>query len=90
MRKIVQLSAVTVFGALCFAVCAAGSTSSGGGVVGVLQKKYLVTQMTPDHEQITKDGTTMLMKAAGVYSDNDDDGAGQQGRGWQHRRIADP
>ena len=68
MRKIVQLLAVTVFGALCFAVSAAGSTSSGGGVVGVLQKKYLVTQMTPDHEQITKDGTTMLMKAAGVYS----------------------
>jgi hypothetical protein len=49
-------------------VSAAGATSSGGGVVGVLQKKYLVTQMTPDHEQITKDGTTMLMKAAGVYS----------------------
>ena len=68
MRKIVQLSAVTVLGALCFVVSAAGSTSSGGGVVGVLQKKYLVTQMTPDHEQITKDGTTMLMKAAGVYS----------------------
>jgi hypothetical protein len=35
---------------------------------GLLQKKYLVTQMTSDHEQITKDGTTMLMKAAGVYS----------------------
>lgn len=67
MRKIVQLSAVTVFGALCFAVSAAGSTSSDG-VVGVLQKKYVVTQMTPEHEQITKDGTTMLMKAAGIYS----------------------
>jgi hypothetical protein len=68
MRKIVQLSTVTVFGALCFAASAAGARSSGGGVVGLLQKKYLVTQMTSEHEQITKDGTTMLMKAAGVYS----------------------
>ncbi|HEY3990299.1 MAG TPA: hypothetical protein VGM02_13435 [Acidobacteriaceae bacterium] len=68
MRKIVQLSAVTVFGAWCFAASAAGTMPSGGGVVGVLQKKYLVTEMTPDHEQITKDGTTMVMKAAGVYS----------------------
>ena len=29
MRKIVQLSTVTVFGALCFAVSAAGAPSSG-------------------------------------------------------------
>ena len=48
MRKIVQLSTVTVFGALCFAASAAGATSSGGGVVGLLQKKYLV-----------EDGTTL-------------------------------
>jgi hypothetical protein len=68
VRKIVQLSTVTVLGALCFAVSAAGATSAGNGVVGVLQKKYLVTEMTPDREQITKDGTTMVMKAAGVYS----------------------
>jgi hypothetical protein len=68
MRKIVQLSTVAVFGGLCFAASAVGLTPSGGGVVGVLQKKYLVTEMTPDHEQITKDGTTMVMKTAGVYS----------------------
>ncbi|MGA7523980.1 MAG: hypothetical protein WBW84_16125 [Acidobacteriaceae bacterium] len=38
------------------------------GVVEALQKKYLVTQMTPDDQQVTKDGTTMVMKCAGVYT----------------------
>lgn len=44
----------------------AAATSSG--VVEALQKKYLVTATTPDHEQVTKDGTTMSMKCAGIYS----------------------
>lgn len=38
------------------------------GVVEALQRKYLVTQTTPDSAQITKDGTTMSMKCAGIYS----------------------
>jgi hypothetical protein len=38
------------------------------GVVEALQKKYTVTQMTADAEQVTKDGTTMVMKTAGVYT----------------------
>ena len=38
------------------------------GVVEALEKKYVVTQTTPDFAQITKDGTTMAMKCAGVYS----------------------
>jgi hypothetical protein len=46
----------------------AGAAPADNGVVGVLQKKYLVTEMTPDHAQITKDGTTMVMKTAGIYS----------------------
>ncbi|MGA8529482.1 MAG: hypothetical protein WB622_07190 [Acidobacteriaceae bacterium] len=38
------------------------------GVVEALQKKYQVTQTTPDSAQITKDGTTMSMKSAGIYA----------------------
>ena len=68
MCKSVRLRTVAVFGGLCFAASVAGAAPADNGVVGVLQKKYLVTQMTPDHAQITKDGTTMVMKTAGVYS----------------------
>ena len=64
----VRLWTVAVFGGLCFAASVAAAAPADNGVVGVLQKKYLVTQMTPDHAQITKDGTTMVMKTAGVYS----------------------
>ena len=44
---------------------AAGTSS---GIVEALQKKYLVTETTPDHEQVTKDGITMSLKCAGIYS----------------------
>jgi len=42
--------------------------SAPSGVVEALQKKYMVTQLTPDNQQVTKDGTTMVMKCAGVYT----------------------
>ena len=38
------------------------------GVVEALQKKYQITQTTTDSEQVTKDGTTMVVKCAGIYS----------------------
>lgn len=38
------------------------------GIVEALQRKYQVTQTTTDAEQVTKDGTTMVMKCAGIYS----------------------
>lgn len=44
----------------------AANTSSG--VVSALEKKYVVTETTPDREQVTKNGTTMAMKTAGIYS----------------------
>ncbi|HZD78182.1 MAG TPA: hypothetical protein VE218_14330 [Acidobacteriaceae bacterium] len=68
MCKSVRLWTVGSFGVLCFAASVARAAPADNGVVGVLQKKYLVTEMTPDHAQITKDGTTMVMKTAGVYS----------------------
>ena len=42
--------------------------SNSTGVVGAIEKKYAVTETSTDHEQVTKDGTTMVMKCAGVYS----------------------
>jgi hypothetical protein len=47
---------------------AIGSSGSSSGVVSAIEKKYVVTETTADNEQITKDGTTMAMKTAGVYS----------------------
>lgn len=44
------------------------AAAASNGVVEALQKKYLVTETTPDHEQVTKDGVTMSLKCAGVYS----------------------
>jgi hypothetical protein len=38
------------------------------GVVAALEKKYVVTEVSANHDQITKDGTTMALKSAGVYS----------------------
>ena len=38
------------------------------GVVAAIEKKYVVTEVSADHDQITKDGTTMSLKCAGVYS----------------------
>ncbi len=48
--------------------CALASDKPAAGVVDALEKKYVVTQTTPDFAQITKDGTTMALKCAGVYS----------------------
>ena len=47
------------------AYAAAGSTD---GVVGVLQKKYTLTEMTTDKSQVTHDGVQLSIKQAGVYS----------------------
>ena len=63
--------------AACSAIVLAVGLASGAGtalaapasgVIDALQKKYGVTETTPDREQVTKDGTTMAMKCAGVYT----------------------
>jgi hypothetical protein len=38
------------------------------GVVAAIEKKYVVTEVSANHDQITKDGTTMSLKCAGIYS----------------------
>ena len=49
---------------LLFSLSAWGSS----GVVAAIEKKYVVTEVSADHDQITKDGTTMSLKCAGIYS----------------------
>jgi hypothetical protein len=67
MKLSSHLLSIVVFAAAAYAPPALAADNSSG-VVSALQKKYLLTQTTPDHEQITKDGTTMSMKCAGVYT----------------------
>jgi hypothetical protein len=38
------------------------------GVVAAIEQKYVITEVSANHDQITKDGTTMSLKCAGVYS----------------------
>jgi len=71
MPKLLQpfvLTSAILICAATFSAQSASAADSSSGVLGALQKKYLVTETTPDHEQITKDGTTMSLKCAGVYS----------------------
>ena len=62
---------VFALGGLCclpMGAVAATDADASKGVVAAIEKKYAVTQTTPDFAQITKDGTTMEMKCVGVYS----------------------
>jgi hypothetical protein len=52
----------------CLTLLSAVHALASSGVVEVIQKKYLVTEFSADHNQVTKDGTTMALKCAGVYS----------------------
>jgi hypothetical protein len=46
----------------------ASAQKATSGAVEALEKKYVVTETTADNAQVTKDGTTMTMKCAGIYS----------------------
>jgi hypothetical protein len=52
---------------LCMMLCSLNAWGSSG-VVATIEKKYVVTEVSADHDQITKDGTTMSLKCAGIYS----------------------
>lgn len=52
---------------LCMMLCSLNAWGSSG-VVAAIEKKYVVTEVSVDHDQITKDGTTMSLKCAGIYS----------------------
>jgi hypothetical protein len=54
-------------GLLCMLLVSVHAWGSSG-VVAAIEKKYVVTEVSANHDQITKDGTTMALKCAGVYS----------------------
>jgi hypothetical protein len=56
--------AVCLLGMLLVPANAWGSS----GVVAAIEKKYVITEVSANHDQITKDGTTMSLKTAGIYS----------------------
>jgi hypothetical protein len=68
MHKAVRLMLPAFAAFVLVAVLPAWASGPPSGVVSAIEKKYVVTETTGDGEQITKDGTTMAMKCAGVYS----------------------
>jgi hypothetical protein len=52
---------------LCMTLCSLNAWGSSG-VVAAIEKKYVVTEVSANRDQITKDGTTMSLKCAGIYS----------------------
>jgi len=57
---------------LCFCSLAPliqAQTAAPTGVVAALERKYVITEMTPDHAEVTNDGTVMVVKRGGLYSD---------------------
>jgi hypothetical protein len=46
----------------------AWAQTANNGILPTLQQKYQITEFTADGKQITRNGTTMNMKVAGVYT----------------------
>src|SRR5271154_5165237 len=60
------------FALLCFSslnYTVRAQTAAPTGVVAALERKYVITEMTPDHAEVTNDGTVMVVKRGGLYSD---------------------
>ena len=55
---------------LCVISMLLGSLSAWGSndIMAAVERKYVVTETSADHDQVTKDGTTMNLKCAGIYS----------------------
>jgi len=64
LRPFLSASVATV-GITAISVSTAFASS---GVVAAIEKKYAVTEMSANYDQVTKDGTTMALKCAGIYS----------------------
>ncbi len=68
MPELLRSAAKALIALGCLTLLQATNAAASSGVVGAIQKKYLVTEFSTDHNQVTKDGTTMDLKCAGVYS----------------------
>ncbi len=66
--RIFLSASIVVCAAFLPAISPAATAKTATGVVTALQQKYQITETSTDSEQITKDGTTMVMKTAGIYS----------------------
>ena len=68
MSELLRSAAKALIASGCLTLLLATNAAAASGVVNAIQKKYLVTEFSTDHNQVTKDGTTMDLKCAGVYS----------------------
>jgi hypothetical protein len=68
MHKAVRLMLFAYAALISAALLPARASGPPSGVISAIEKKYVVTETTADNEQVTKDGTTMAMKCAGIYS----------------------
>ena len=66
--SLASLLSVTTLSAIAAPSAFAFEKGSTDGVVGVLLKKYTLTETTMDKTQITHDGAQLSLKQAGVYS----------------------
>ena len=54
---------------LCFTLLLSSLNAlAANGVVAAIEQKYVITEVSANHDQNTKDGTPMSLKSAGVYS----------------------
>jgi hypothetical protein len=67
MSVISRFSSLVPVALGCLILMTAKAEATTSGVVTAIEKKYAVTEMTADYTQVTKDGTTMAVKCAGIY-----------------------
>ena len=60
------LSAAIAIG--CLALGSTNVFAASSGVIAAIEKKYTVAELDANHDQVTKDGTKMALKCAGIYS----------------------
>jgi hypothetical protein len=53
----------------CAFLLPARAATPPGGIVAALEKKYSVTDMTPDRQQVAREGAVMALRSGGVYSE---------------------
>jgi hypothetical protein len=64
------VSSIAVSSVLLFFAGSALAASGPAGIVAALEKKYTVTELTPDRQQVVTEGTVMAVQCSGIYSED--------------------
>jgi hypothetical protein len=71
VKAITRLRTTTVFNpgsVLVLSVLGSLHAWGASGVVAAIERKYVITEVSANRDQVTKDGTTMSLRTAGIYS----------------------